>query len=220
MDHPSQTSPSAGPPVPIRVMLIDDHATLRHGVRKLLEAYAPRYDVVAEAKDADQALSRFEAARPDVVLMDLNMRPVGGIQLMDMLHRRFPDQDPQFVVFTAEGDKQRARASFGAGARGFVSKDSEMGELAEAIDNVVAGRVHCAAEFHPGLWSRSRGPTPTHRQLQVLEHMAVNSQSRYIAEQMKITAATVDRFRTQIIRKFDLEPGELVAFAVERRWEL
>jgi len=205
--------------LPIRVMIVDDHPTVRRGLAMLLAAYGPKFDVVAEAANAEEALSRVAAARPQVVLTDLHMKPTDGIALMRQMRERFPALDVHFVVFTSFGQKERVRESFEAGARGFVVKDSEEGELVRAIDSVMSGYLHCSAEFGPIGLRKSGQAVATFRERQVLECIAEGLRVKHIARRLDIGPRTVETHRAHIIRKFNLEPGQLIKFAIERRWE-
>jgi len=122
----------------IRVLIVDDHALVRRGLRSILEAGA--LQVVGEAASAEEALSRAEETEPDVVLMDLSMPGIGGLNGTAMLKARMPDV--AVIVVTLNEDVAYMGQSFDRGAAGYITKDAAEMELARAVRLVAAGQQY------------------------------------------------------------------------------
>lgn len=124
---------------PIRVMLVDDHAVVRMGFRLLLEEQ-PDIKVVAEAESGEQACVQYPQVRPEVVVMDLSMPGIGGLEAMTRLRAR--DGQARILVLTAHDDTIHPRRVLDAGALGYLSKRSAAGELIQAVRQVAQGKVY------------------------------------------------------------------------------
>lgn len=120
-------------------MLVDDHAVVRMGFRLLLES-TPDIRVVAEADTGEQALKRYPEARPDVVVMDLSMPGMGGMEAVRRLLAK--DKDARILVLSAHDDTLHPKRVLEAGALGYLSKRSAPEELIQAVRQVVAGKVY------------------------------------------------------------------------------
>jgi two-component system invasion response regulator UvrY len=124
---------------PLKVMLVDDHAVVRMGFRLLLES-TPDIRVVAEADAGEQALKRYPEARPDVVVMDLSMPGMGGMEAVRRLLAK--DKDARILVLSAHDDTLHPKRVLEAGALGYLSKRSAPEELIQAVRQVAAGKVY------------------------------------------------------------------------------
>ncbi|WP_205617174.1 response regulator [Pelomicrobium methylotrophicum] len=122
----------------LKVMLVDDHAVVRMGFRLLLES-TPDIKVVAEADTGEQALKGYQEARPDVVVMDLSMPGMGGIEAVKRLLAK--DKQARILVLSAHDDTLHPRRVLEAGALGYLSKRSAPEELIQAVRHVAAGKV-------------------------------------------------------------------------------
>jgi two-component system invasion response regulator UvrY len=124
---------------PIRVMLVDDHAVVRMGFRLLLEG-APDITVVAEAESGEEAVRAFPEIKPDVVVMDISMPGIGGIEAIDRILAREPQA--RVLVLSAHEDAMHARRVLKAGAVGYLTKRSAAEELMQAIRQVAQGKTY------------------------------------------------------------------------------
>ena len=113
---------------------------VRHSLISLLAAFGLPIEVVAEARNAEEALAHAEASLPDIVVTDLQMKPTSGIELIHTLSQRHPQI--RYVVFTASTQEEHMLQAFDAGAQGFVVKESEAAELVQAIEAVMRGATH------------------------------------------------------------------------------
>ena len=120
----------------LSILLVDDHPVVREGYRRLLER-TPGYHVVAEANDATSAYQAYQKVKPDVVIMDLSLPGVGGIEALR--HIRQWDRDARVLIFTMHGGAQFALKAFEAGAAGYVTKGSDAAELVSSVAVVAKG---------------------------------------------------------------------------------
>ena len=200
---------------PIRVLIADDHALVRSGLRALLEAQ-PDIEVVGEAEDGVVALARCRSLRPDIVVMDLAMPGRGGINATEDIHRECPDT--KVVVLTMHDDEAYVRLARLAGATGFVLKKSLATELIRAIRAAHAGKTSFPpAELPP---AKPAGMTPleliTDREREVLSLIALGHTTTEIAAMLHIGEKTVETHRAHIASKLGLHTrADLVRFALE-----
>lgn len=208
----------------IRILLVDDHAVLRAGLRALLEA-EPDIEVVGEAGTGDEALPLVERLRPHVVVMDLSMPGMGGLEAT----RRITGmEDPaRVLVLTMHGEEEHLLPVLEAGGSGYVSKRSADEELIEAIRTVARGDVFLYPTAAKLLLQGFRGKTArgeddplsrlTDRELEVLGHTAEGFSAAEIGKKLFISPKTVDTYRSRIMEKLGLHHrSELVRFALQQ----
>lgn len=205
----------------VRVVIVDDHPSVRRGLRALLQAHGERFCVVGEAGSVEDALVLLRTVEADVVITDLHMRPLDGLELMARRREERPDE--RFVVFTAELSVERARRALQAGAGALVVKDADEGEVVRAIEAVAAGYVHLPAGLARALNEPAPAaakPQPTLRERDVLGCIAQGLTNKEIARRLGMEPRTVESHRAHIMRRFDLgSSAQLVKFAVERTWD-
>ena len=202
-------------PAPIRLLIVDDHPIVRHSLCTLLSAYGSQFDVVAQARNAQEALEQAQLTPPDVVLTDLQMKPTSGIELIAMLHQQQPEV--RFVVFTASTQEEHMLQAFDAGAAGFVVKESEEGEIVKAIEAVMHGSTYYPAGLGRALERRRQQPALTAREAEVLALIAKGQTSKEIGRALGIDFRTVDAHRANIRQRFNLDSSAaLLRFAVQQ----
>jgi two-component system, NarL family, response regulator LiaR len=195
-------------PDPIRVMIVDDHAVVREGLRTFLELQ-DGIEVVGEAADGEQAVARAAELEPDVILMDLVMPHLDGIEAMRELRRRASPS--RVIVLTSFLDEERLMPALQAGAAGYLLKDVEPAELARAvrsacadealIDPTVAARLLNTLSGDAAVDGRRRGGAPvsaadaiahlTRREREVLELIALGHSNKRIALELEVAEKTV-----------------------------
>jgi len=209
----------------IRLLLADDHAVVRSGLRLLLEAQ-PDMVIIGEAENGRDAISRTVELKPDVVLMDVEMPGMNGIEATRQIKSRC--QETAVLALTMYEDDQYFFEMLRAGASGYVPKRAAPDELASAIRAVSRGEVF----LYPSLAGRlvqdylvrrdgeSQEPTAddlTPREQEVLTLIAQGLSNGEIAEQLVISAKTVDRHRENIMRKLNLHNRvDLVKYALRK----
>jgi DNA-binding NarL/FixJ family response regulator len=183
----------------IRVMLVDDHALLRAGLAQLLLTVED-IEVVAEAVDGADAQAQVVDVQPDVMLIDINMPNVDGIEATRQITRRHPSI--KVVALTSFSDRERVVAMLDAGAVGYLLKDADPAEVVRGIRAAVAGGAPLAPQAAAALLRARAAPTPiallSDRELEVLQHLAQGLPNRAIASRLGITEATVKAHLTRV----------------------
>jgi DNA-binding NarL/FixJ family response regulator len=208
-----------------RVVLVDDHALFRAGVRSELE---PHLDIVGEAGEVGEAVRVIEAADPDVVLLDVHLPGGGGAQVIRETGERRPAT--RFLALSVSDAPEDVIEVIRAGARGYVTKTISPGELADAVRRVAEGDAVFSPRlagfvldaFGPGAVA---GPAPddeldqlTAREIEVLRHLARGYLYKEIALRLNISVKTVEAHVSAVLRKLQLSNRhELSRWAVQRR---
>ena len=182
----------------IRVLSVDDHALLREGISALV-GNQPDMELVAEACNGREAVELFRTHRPDVTLMDLQMREMGGIDALSAIRGEFPEARI-IVLTTYTGDIQVMRA-MKAGARAYLLKGLLRKELIETIRAVHAGQKRMASEIAAEIAEHATDSALTAREVDVLRLIAVGSANKEIAVQLSITEETVKGYVKNILAK-------------------
>lgn len=186
----------------IKVALVDDYVLVRKGMGMLL-ADAADIEVVGEATDGDEVVAMVERHRPDVVLMDLRMPRVDGIEATRELRSRFPEV--HVVVLTAYADDYRVLEAVRAGASGYLLKDVDEHELHEAIRAAHAGGMivasGAAAELVDGLERDERERMLTDREREVLGALGSGASNREIARRLGLSEKTVKNHVSAVLSK-------------------
>ncbi|MET7937345.1 response regulator transcription factor [Streptomyces sp. NPDC005322] len=192
----------------IRVLLVDDHQVVLRGLRTFLEVQDD-IDVVGEAQDGEEGIARAEELRPDVVLMDVKMPGVDGIEALRKL--RDLDNPARVLVVTSFTEKRTVVPALRAGAAGYVYKDVDPDALAAAIRSVHAGHVLLQPEVALALLSQEepgggqgRGGSLTEREREVLALIADGRSNREIARALVLSEKTVKTHVSNILMKLDL----------------
>ena len=195
---------------PITILLADDHEVVRQGVRALLEVH-PEFDVVGEAKNGAEAVEMVEEFVPDVVLMDLIMPGMDGVEAT----RRIKNVSPrtQIVVLTSYHEDEHIFPALKAGAISYLLKDMKMDELVEAIKKAALGDAvlhpHVAARVIDEIQGKKEDAFQPHsdltsRELEILKLIAGGSNNTEIAEQLVISMHTVKGHVSNILSKLHL----------------
>lgn len=184
----------------IRVMVVDDHPIFREGVTAIL-AEEPGMCVAAEAGDGLEAVEKFRAVQPDVVLMDLEMPRLGGIDAIGAIRREFP-QAVILVLTTYRGDAQAALA-LKAGARGYILKSMLRRELVDAICAVHAGKRFVPPEIAAEIIGYAVDDALTSREMIILECVAAGQSNKVVARELAISEDTVKAHMKNILAKLN-----------------
>ncbi len=209
----------------IRVMIADDHAILRSGLRLLVNAQADM-EVVAEAPDGEQAIQAAHETKPDVALMDLTMPGTGGMRALQEILRDCPET--RVLVLTMHNDPAYLRSVLSAGASGYVLKRSVDSELLTAIravhrqgtfvDPSLANVLVQDVLAKKGAKARPKRPVNilSDRELQVLKLVALGYSSQQIAKRILVGVKTVETYRSRLAQKLGLRTRtDVVRFAVQ-----
>ena len=211
-------------PAQIRVLLVDDHALFRQGVRALLEAERD-IEVVGEAWNGREAISEALRLKPDVVVMDIAMPIMNGLEATRHLTRQ--NSDIKVLVLTTHAYEENILELMEMGAYGYLFKDADCNELVLAIRKVHQGNSYLSpslsAKAVQDYLRRARRRSPstngllTSREREVLQLVAEGYSNRQVAEQLFISTKTVEAHKASIIHKLDIRgSAELIKYAVIR----
>jgi DNA-binding NarL/FixJ family response regulator len=198
----------------IRILTVDDHPVLRDGVAALL-ATQPDMTLVAEASTGREAIEQFRKHHPDVVLMDLQMPDLGGIEAMIAIREEF--RNARFIVLTTyKGDVQVLRA-IRAGARGYLLKSTLRNELIDTIRAVHAGQKRIPAELATELADHAADDELTPREIEVLRSIAAGNSNKMIADKLSVTEETIKGHVKNILSKLGAnDRTHAVTIAIKR----
>jgi DNA-binding NarL/FixJ family response regulator len=184
--------------MPIRVLAVDDHSLLRDGIAKLLGAQ-PDMELVAEASNGREAIEQFRVHKPDVILMDLQMPEMNGVDAIISICGEFP-RARIIVLTTYTGDVQVLRA-LRAGARGYLLKNLLRKELLETIRLVHAGQKRIPPDVASELAEHATDDSLSEREIEVLRLISGGNANKEIAAQLSITEETVKGHVKNILSK-------------------
>ncbi|KVE05738.1 MULTISPECIES: response regulator transcription factor [Burkholderia] len=209
----------------IRVILADDHAVMRDGLRHILET-AGGFEIVGEASDGSGTLALAERAAADVLLLDLSMPAPTGIELIRLVKRQAPSL--RTLVLTMHAETQYAARAFKAGAIGYLTKDSATAELVEAVGKVAAGGVYVSPSAAESLARTLRAPAHalpherlSARELDVMRRIVTGRTVTQIACELALSAKTVSTYKTRILEKMALpHEAALIRYAVRHDLDL
>ena len=208
----------------IRVLIADDHAVVREGIRQVLQHEAG-FDVVGEAKDGAEAVSLARTLHPDVVVMDLTMPNLSGLDACTRIRDEVPDA--RILVLSIHDHEEYVLRSVRAGAHGYLRKDSSPAELRRAVRDVHAGRGALSGPVARSLSDalrnesaqqarRSRADSLTARERDVLVEIARGGTSKQIAQRLGISHRTVESHREALMKKLELKgTASLTRFAID-----
>jgi len=205
----------------LRLMLVDDHAVVREGLRAVFFG-SSRCHVVAEAGSGDEALRLLDAAQPDVVLMDLMMPGLSAAETIHRLRARLPDCN--VIVFTSFGEEGALRATLQAGAIGYLLKDASREDLLSAVYSVAEGRPWLNESMQRQLLEMMRRPEPedplaalTPRERSVLELIGQGMNNRRIAASLSLTEGTVKGYVSAVLDKLGVADRTQAALLFNRQ---
>jgi len=205
----------------IRILLADDHGIIRQGLRSLLEKQ-PDMEVVGEAEDGQKAIELVRQLEPDVVIMDVTMPNLNGVDATKQITKEFPKV--KVLALSIHSNKRFVADMLRAGAAGYILKECLLEELIEAIRTIIAGNIY----FSPGITdvvvddymnhlSEAMEPTKplTDKERQVLQCIANGIPIKDIATQMQLSIKTVEFNRRQIMKKLKIQSiAELTKYAI------
>lgn len=203
---------------PIRIMLVDDHAVVRSGIRRLLEQHH-EFKVVAEAESGERAYQLFGEHLPDVSIMDLTMPGMGGMESIRRIVTRY--QTARILVLSMHENAAFASQALKAGAKGYLPKSSLAEELVDSIESIVKGQTYISAEIAKkiALQSLESDQNPIHqlsaREFEIFRLLAEGIDGEEISRALKISSKTVSNYQTTIKQKLGINsPVEIVRLAI------
>lgn len=199
-----------------KIIVADDHAVLREGLRSLLNSIED-WDVVAEAKDGFEVLPLIEAHSPDLLILDLSMPNLGGLETLARLQKL--KNKPAILVLSAREDDISVNEAVQAGANGYVPKSSDSDELQFAIRSLLKGQTYISPTVAGSLLSRDpndpANSTPlsmlTSREREIMKLLCEGHPNRDIAKLLHISTRTIDSHRANILKKLGISSNAELA---------
>lgn len=209
----------------LRLVIVEDHTILREGLKALLSS-SPDFEIAGEAEDGRAAIRLVETVKPDLVLMDLAMPRMNGMEAIQEIKRIAPEI--KVVALTVHRSEEYVLATLQAGADGYVLKDATHAELVIAIKSVTAGKRYLSPgvsekviegylEGRKAIKSQSSWDTLTAREREILKLIAEGYKNKAIADYLYLSVKTVETHRSNLMKKLDLhDVSALTAFAIEK----
>jgi DNA-binding NarL/FixJ family response regulator len=206
------------------ILIVENHALLRAGLRALLSA-DPDFEVVGEAANGHDAIQAVRTLGPTLVLMDISMPGITGIEAMIDIKRRCPAV--RIIVITIHKEDEYIHASLRAGADGYLLKDASNEEFLLAIRTVSGGKIYLSPAVSGEIMQRYLAahdlpsgarstPQLSHRERQVLKLIAEGHRNKYIAEYFSLSIKTIEKHRSNLMQKLDLHNSSmLTSYAIE-----
>jgi DNA-binding NarL/FixJ family response regulator len=208
-----------------KIIIAEDHKLFREGLKSML-ASRDDLEVVDEAEDGLEAISRVKRQPPDLLILDLSMPRLSGMSVMQDLKRQFPDV--KILALTIHDSDQYVLEAFKNGADGYCVKDASRDELMVAVDTVLGGKTFISSsiadnvmegylEENKRLKTKSTWDTVTQREREVLKMLAEGYLNKEIAEFLHISVKTVEKHRANIMNKLDLHnAAALTTYAIDK----
>ena len=203
----------------INIILVDDHAVVRAGVRRLLEQ-EPLFDVIGEAESGEKAYQLFGELNPDVMVMDLSMPGMGGLEAIRRVLMR--DEKAKILVLSMHEDLSFANQALKLGAKGYLIKNTLGDDLVKAIEAISQGNIFLSDEIAKkiALSSIDGGQDPIHdlsaREFEIFRLLAEGFEVDAIATTLNISSKTVSNYQTMIKQKLNIHtPVELIRYAIK-----
>lgn len=202
----------------ISVLIVDDHTMVHIGLSTMLEAH-DEFHLVGLASSGEEALSIIEAEKPDVVLMDILMPGMGGVEAMRQINKRF--KDICIIAITSYDEANHVTAALDAGASAYLLKNVTAQKLAEAIHDAVGGRMTLAPEAAQTMLEAARRPRQpkidlTDREIDVLQYLARGYSNGQIAQALVVSPFTIKTHVSHILSKMNASTrAEAAAYAVQ-----
>jgi DNA-binding NarL/FixJ family response regulator len=204
----------------IRLLVADDHEVLRLALCEMLEKRG-EFQVLAQASNGEELIKLIEQHSPDMVIMDVQMPRLDGIQTLEKLQEK--DVHIPVLVLSADNGRKNVKGALRAGAKGFLPKNAGIEELEFAIDSILQGQTYLSPSITEHLMESNEESAATDnplsvltkREVEILKHLADGLPNRQIGKLLHISTRTVDTHRSNILKKLNLNTNaELVKLAI------
>ena len=204
----------------IKIVLVDDHKLLRDGLRNIIEQNSNMH-IIGEASDGREAIKVCSALLPDVVVMDVAMPGLNGIEAAKQIHKTHPNI--KIIGLSMHSSKQFIQGMFNAGAWGYLLKDGDADELIIAITSVVQDRKYLSKDISQEYLTKLRKGSSieevklSSREIEVLQLISEGNSSKEIGEILFLSSKTIDVHRNNIMKKTDLHTiSQLTKYAIQK----
>jgi len=216
-----QPSPTVYPEPVISVLIADDHGVVREGIRRLIEAESD-IDLCGEASDGRELLEQVAKHRPHVVILDITMPHMSGLETLEQIRSQYPDV--KTILLSVHADPPMIQSAVTLGADGYLLKNARASEIVAAIRAVTRGGSYFSPQIAREIVAQIRDPRPagdepfsllSGREREVLHLIAEGLSAKEIAVELSISTKTVEAHRTSLMRKLGVRKAtELVRYAV------
>ena len=221
----SNSVPSSNPSSKLRIFLADDHEVVREGVRRMIEN-RPGWEICGEASNGRNAVAAVEKLKPDIVIMDLGMPELGGMEATRQIRRSFPETE--VLVFTGQDDEQLIHGVFAAGARSYLAKRDIGQHLIAAIESLAEHKPYFTSRTSEIIFSRyldGRSGTAkdkseglTAREREIIQLLAEGKSNKEVASILGISIKTAETHRAAVMRKLRMASfADLVRYAIRKK---
>jgi len=202
--------------MPVRILIADDHALVREGLKMILESLSDA-DVVGEARDGREVLEKAEALRPDVILMDISMPELNGIEATRIIRERLPAV--RVIILSMHHTNEHVFRAIQAGALAYLLKESAGSYIVKAVREVMRGRLYFSDGIEPPIKTCNLSQSPidslSQRELEVIQFVAEGKTSAEIAEILSLSPKSVETYRSRLMLKLGVNNiPSLVKFAI------
>lgn len=208
----------------VTIFIADDHAIVREGLRYLLEAQ-DGFSVIGEASDGRDAVKKVKRTKPEIVLMDIAMSEMNGIEAAEQICKQCPDT--RVIILSMYASSEHIMRALGAGVAGYVLKESAGNELIDAVNAVHAGRRYMSRKVSDRIWNDKLAPGKaidaadplkalSLREREVLQLVAEGKTSADIARKLHLSPKTVDTYRSRLMQKLNVRDlPSLIKFCIQ-----
>ena len=212
------------PNMAITILIADDHDIIREGIKSVLKPY-PRYSVCGEASDGEEALELVRKSKPDVLLLDISMPKVSGLDIIDRVKRA--SDKTKIIIISVHKAGSYVLKAMRSGVNGYINKDNVAEELILALSRITAGRTYLGASIsdyvseimqEPKKEEVSKGEILSERELDVLRLVAEGKTAKEIADTLFLSRRTVENYKNNLLKKLNLhKSSDLIKYAIEHK---
>ena len=209
----------------LRILVVDDHAMLRGGVRQVI-AQQPNFEIVGEASTGAAALEKIAGLAPDLIIMDVHLPDLPGIEVTRQILVRLPQT--KIVMFSGDPDRALVDEALEAGACGYICKQGAAEELLAALETVIAGKLYLSPDLTAAILDDYRknlihdeapaAPLLSDRESQLLLLVAEGLRNKEIAARLNLSPKSIETYRARLMRKLGCEStADLVRYAIREK---
>lgn len=201
----------------IKVVIVDDHKILRDGIKLMLNEMK-NTELMGEASNGVEFLEILNNAKPDIVLLDINMPVMNGLEAAQKALKKYPDLN--ILVLSMYSDHNYYSSMIDLGVKGFLLKESDYGELERAINNIIEGKHYFSQDLLITILKTKNNPAPlihiTRREKEILEYICKGLSSQDIANKLFISVRTVEKHRSDLLVRTEMPNSiSLVVYAIK-----
>lgn len=208
----------------LSIIIADDHDIIREGIKNILRGYAG-CEVVAEAKDGQEVLEKSEEHKPDILLLDISMPKISGLDVIEQVHHICPET--KILIITVHKTNAYIMKAFRAGVKGYLHKESAGEELLPALSKIAAGGIYLTPSISSFLVDRALKKSAeikpeetllTSREQEVLRLVAEGKTAKEIARTLFISQRTVENYKNILLKKLGLHrTSDLIKYAIKHK---